>query len=166
MRERWRGALPRKDATAVPVSYQPVGARLRAREDSHVLILRRVLKIQAAVWALTAIPLVFFPVALLDALGQLPVVEAAWLRMLGIASVVLAMLMWLVAGRLDAVWWWAWAFVVLEVGVATLSVVNALFGLDPGVTAWPWWAMGGVAAVFAALDMLGLGRTSQEKPQV
>jgi hypothetical protein len=130
-----------------------------------VQVLRRVLKIQAGLWAVTALALGLFPAPLLEALDQLPVGEAAWLRMLGVAALVLAMLMWLVADALDAVWWWAWAFAVLEVGVATVALVNALFGLDPGVAAWPWWVMGGVAVVFAALDMLGLGRTSQEKPQ-
>jgi hypothetical protein len=131
-----------------------------------VLFLRRVLKIQAAVWTLSAIALVLFPVRLLDALGQLSVAEPAWLRMLGIAAIVLAMLMWLVAGALDQVWWWAWGFAVLEVGVATVCILNALFGVDAGTSAWAWWALGALAVVFGGLDMVGLGRTSREKPQV
>ena len=131
-----------------------------------MLQLRRVLKVQAVLWALSGLALGLVPVSVLDLLGQARVPESAWLRMLGITAVVLAMLMWLVAERLEQVWWWAWAFVVLEVGVATLCVINALFGTDPRAEVWPWWVMGGVAAVFATLDMLGLGRTSQEKPQV
>jgi hypothetical protein len=131
-----------------------------------MLLLRRVLKIQAVLWVLSGLALGLVPVRVLDLLGQTPVMESAWLRMLGICSLVLAMLMWLVAEGLDKVWWWAWAFALLEVGVATLCVVNALFGVVPGAASWPWWAMGGVAAVFAGLDMVGLARASQENPQV
>lgn len=131
-----------------------------------MLVLQRVLKTQAALWAVFGLALGLIPVRLLDLLGQLPVTESAWLRLLGIAAVVLAMQMWLVATALETVWWWAWSFVVLQTASATLAVINALFGLDPGAAAWPWWTLGGVSAAFAALGMLGLGRASQERPQV
>jgi hypothetical protein len=128
-------------------------------------MLRRVVKIQAALWAITAAALGVFPATTVDALGQAPVPETAWLRILGVAALVLAMVMWLVATSLDKVWWWAWAFVVLEVLTATVCILNALFGVDPGASAWAWWVLGAASAVIAAFDMIGLGWTSQEKPQ-
>ncbi len=131
-----------------------------------MFLLRRVLKIQSALWALTGLALGLVPLTVLEALGQSSVEETAWLRMLGVTAVVLALLMWLVAGALDQVWWWAWAFAVLEAGVATLALVNATFSVDPGAPAWAWWVIGGVSVALAALDLVGLGRTSQEKPQV
>jgi hypothetical protein len=131
-----------------------------------VQFLRRVLKIQAALWGLTALALGALPATVLDALGQAPLDETAWLRILGVTALVLAMLMWLVAASLDTVWWWAWAFAVLEVLVTTVCLLTALVGLAPGASVWPWWVLGGLAAGFAVADMIGLARTSQEKPQV
>ncbi len=63
---------------------------------------------------------------------QPPLIDDAWIRALGVIAVVLALLMVLVAQRLEDVWWWAWAFVVLEAGTATVFVLHALFGLPEG----------------------------------
>jgi len=55
--------------------------------------LQRVLKIQAALWAVFGTVLVLVPRWLLhDALGQPPMREHAWVRAMGVMAVVLAML--------------------------------------------------------------------------
>ena len=79
-------------------------------------------------------------------------------------AVVLALLMVLVSQRLEDVWWWAWAFVVLEAGTATVFMLHALFGLPEGAPTWSWWLLAVVNGAFAALDLIGLGLAAQEKP--
>ena len=129
--------------------------------------LQRVLKLQAALWAVVGAVLVLVPRWLLhDALGQPPMREHAWIRAMGVMAIVLAMLMVLVAQRVGEVWWWAWAFALLEAGTATVFIVNAVFGLPSGAEAWPWWALGAANVAFGALDLLGITTASREKPIV
>ena len=84
-------------------------------------------------------------------------IDDAWLRALGVIAVVLALLMMLVAQRLEDVWWWAWAFVVLEAGTATVFMLHALFGLPDGASTWSWWLLAIVNGAFAALDWWASG---------
>jgi len=129
--------------------------------------LRRVLKAQAALWALFGIALALVPRWLLhDALGQPPMREHAWVRAMGVMAVVLAMLMVLVAQRVRDVWWWAWSFAVLEAGTATVFALNAAFGLPGGAPAWPWWTLAGVNVAFGGLDLLGIAAAGREEPIV
>ncbi|HSL11288.1 MAG TPA: hypothetical protein VLA82_08255 [Actinomycetota bacterium] len=129
--------------------------------------LQRVLKVQAAVWALGGVLLGLVPRWLIhDAFGQPPMGEHAWVRAAGVMAVVLAMLMVLVAQRVTDVWWWAWAFALLEAGVATVFVVNAAFGLHGGAEAWPWWTLGGLSVALGALDLVGITAAGREKPIV
>jgi len=132
-----------------------------------VKLLRRVLYWQAALWAATAVALVAVPGWLVErVLDQPPLGEDAWLRITGVTAFALAMLMVLVANRLDDVWWWAWAFVILEAGTAAVFVLNALAGLAEGVAAWPWWVLGAVNALVGAVELAALARTGVEKPVV
>ncbi|MGZ5302364.1 MAG: hypothetical protein ACXWEJ_11170, partial [Actinomycetota bacterium] len=95
--------------------------------------LRRVLSAQAALWAVFGFIVGIAPGWLLETVaGQPALTDDAWFRALGVIAVVLALLMVLVAQRLEDVWWWAWAFVVLEAGTATVFVLHALFGLPEG----------------------------------
>ena len=127
--------------------------------------LRRVLKVQAALWALTGALLAVAPVFTLDTLLSQPVpVEGAWLRMLGVMSIVLALFMVLVSQHTAETWWWAWGFAILEAGVATVSILNALFGVPPEATVATWWAIGLGSMAFCALDLIGIARAGQEKP--
>src|SRR5262245_28433783 len=127
-------------------------------------LLRRVLKVQAAVWALVGLTLLVAPGVALDAAGMARGSSAdATLRVLGVASIVLAMLMVLVAQRPDT-WWWAWAFALLETGVATVAVLHASFGVPDGGSSGVWWLLGIASAVFAVLDLVALARTGQERP--
>ena len=89
--------------------------------------LRRVLNADAALWAIFGLVIGIAPGWLLETVaGQPPLIDDAWVRALGVIAVVLALLMVLVAQRLEDVWWWAWAFVVLEAGTATVFFLHAL----------------------------------------
>jgi hypothetical protein len=129
--------------------------------------LQRILKVQAAVWAVFGAVLGVVPRWLTETLGdQPPMAEYAWLRLVGVMAVVLALLMVLISRRIDDVWWWAWAFEILEAGAATVFALNAAIGLPPAAAAWFWWAMSAGSAAFAALDLVGLARAGQEQPLV
>ena len=60
--------------------------------------------------------------------GQPPLIDDAGFCALGVIAITLALLMVLVAQRLEDVWWWAWAFVVLEAGTATVFFLHAWSG--------------------------------------
>lgn len=130
-------------------------------------LLARTLKVQAGLWFLGALGFGLVPQWLLEDLAdQPPLPEYAWVRAGAVMGLVLALLMVLISRRLDDVWWWAWAFVVLSVGLATVLILNGVFALPRGAAAWPWWTLGGVHLGLAAALMVGLARTGQEKPFV
>ncbi len=128
--------------------------------------LRRILYVQAALWGLFGVAMAIAPGWLAGTVGGQPAVDHAWLRALGVMSVVFALLMILVAQRLEDVWWWAWAFVVLEAGTATVFALHALFGLPAGAAAWWWWTLAAVNGLIGTLELVGLGLAAQEKPFV
>jgi hypothetical protein len=129
--------------------------------------LRRVLKVQAALWAVTGALLAVVPVFTLDTLLDQPVpAEGAWLRMLGVACVVVALFMVLVSQHAAETWWWAWGFAILEAGVATVAVLNAALGVPDGAPAWPWWVLGVGSIASGALDLVGIARAGQAEPIV
>jgi hypothetical protein len=130
-------------------------------------LLRRVLKVQAALWAVLGIVCVAAPASVVDRLGDggSSAGTDAIVRLLGVAAVVLAMLMVLVAQRADT-WWWAWSFALLETAVATVAVLHALLGVPDGGPVAIWWVIGISSAVFAVLDLVALSRTGQERPFV
>lgn len=127
--------------------------------------LRRALYLLAAVWALAGAAFALFPrlvlVALLD---QPPFPTYAWLRLAGIQGVGLAMLMVLVAHRVQELWWWAWAFAFVAVTTCVVLLLNAAFGLGPGESALIWWVLAAVALALAAMLLYALAKTSQENP--
>lgn len=126
--------------------------------------LRRVLKVQAAVWAVVGVLLATVPVFVVDGLlGQPVPADQAWLRLSGVMAAVLAMLMVLVAQRVAEVWWWAWAFALLEAGNATVFWLHAVFGVPSGAAVWPWWIGGAASAAFGALDLVGLALAGNER---
>jgi hypothetical protein len=129
-----------------------------------VTFLRRILYVQAALWAIFGVALAVAPGWLVVTVGGQPASDHAWLRALGVMAIVFALLMVLVAQRLEDVWWWSWAFVVLEAGTATVFALHALFGLPPGADAWWWWLLAAVNGMIGALELVGLGLAAQEKP--
>ena len=114
-------------------------------------LLRRLLEIQAALWGITGALLLVAPRWTTEALlNQAPVGDAAWLRLAGVMALVLALLMVLVQQHLDDVWWWSWAFAVLEAAVATVCVLHSLFGMPAGSAAGAWWLLGAVSGALCA----------------
>lgn len=128
-------------------------------------LLRGLLKVQAAVWIVSSLAVGLFPRLVLEELfSQTALREYAWVRASAVMGMVLALIMVLVARRIEELWWWSWAFVALELGTATVFALNALLSLPPGASAWPWWLLASVNATFGALLLLGIGRAGQEKP--
>jgi hypothetical protein len=128
-------------------------------------VLRRALHAQATVWAVAGVSLLVAPGWIVETLlGQPPLGESAWLRMLGAQAVGLAMLMVMVARRLRDLWWWAWAFALVSVAIAVIAVLNAAFGLGPGESAVLWWLLGAACLVLAAAILWGLAVAAQENP--
>lgn len=127
-------------------------------------LLRRTLKVQAALWAALGLACLVAPSwvrALLS--GEGAGGDDAIVRVLGVAALVLAMMMVLVAQHPGETWWWAWAFVLLEAGVATICILRALAGPD-GAPTLPWWIAGVASAAFAVVDLVALARAEQTKP--
>jgi hypothetical protein len=132
-----------------------------------VKLLRRLLKVQAAVWLVWSLAVGLTPRWVLeDLFGQPELADYVWVRAAAVMGVVLALLMVLVAQRIDELWWWSWAFALLEAGTATVFVLNALFGVHGGAEAWPFWALATVNGLFGAGLLVGMGIGGQEKPFV
>ena len=92
-----------------------------------------------------------------DLFGQPVLADYVWVRAAAVMGVVLALLMVLVAQKIDELWWWSWAFAVLEVGTATVFAINAAFGVPEGADAWPFWALAIVNGGFGAGLLVGMG---------
>jgi hypothetical protein len=130
-----------------------------------VSILRRVLSFDALLSAVVGVALVAVPRFVLVALlGQPEPSDQALVRLLGVASVVLAMLMVLIAHRIEELWWWCWAFVVLEGGTAAVATLHAALGVPLGAEAWPWWVLGLGSWAFAFVFLWGIARAGAEAP--
>jgi len=127
--------------------------------------LRRVLYLQAAVWALAGLSLAAAPrLVLVSLFRQPPFYDYAWLRILGLQSLGLAMLMVLVGHRVAELWWWSWAFELVNVALVPVVVLNAALGLASGESAVVWWMFSIVAAGFAFALLYGLFVSSREQP--
>jgi hypothetical protein len=128
-------------------------------------LLRRVLTFDALLSALVGVALVAVPrFVLVTLLGQPEPSDQALVRLLGVASVVLALLMVLIAHRVEELWWWSWAFVVLEAGTAAVATLHAAFGVSSGAEAWPWWTLGLGSWAFAFAFLWGIARAGTEAP--
>ncbi len=101
---------------------------------------------------------------LVNLFGQPPFRDYAWLRVLGLHAFGLAMLMVLVAHRLEELWWWSWAFALVAAGTAAVVVLNAAFGLAPGQSSLLWWVLSAVTLIFAFGLLYGLAASSKERP--
>lgn len=135
------------------------------RRWAAMTLLRRTLKAQAALWLLWSLAVGLVPRFVLeDVFGQPILADYAWVRASAVMGIVLALLMVLVAQRIEELWWWSWAFAVLEVGTATVFAVNALFGVPDGAPAWPWWTLAAINAAIGATLLAGMGLAGQEKP--
>jgi hypothetical protein len=127
-------------------------------------LLRRALVWQAVAWGLAGVGLLVAPRWIVEGIFDQPSVgEEAWLRVAGIMAVALAAQIVLVARRIEDLWWWSWTFALLDLGVAAVFALNALFGLPEGVPSWPWWGLAALSGGFAALDLAGIAKAGTER---
>ena len=128
-------------------------------------VLRTFLYAGAVAWAASGLALALIPHYLIHDLFQNPWIrDWALIRTLGVVSIGLAMVMVLVAQRLEDVWWWAWAFIITTAGVATVNGVHAAFGDRSGRAQLMFWLIAAVNGVLCAGLLVGMGKTAQEKP--
>ena len=130
-------------------------------------LLRRVLYYQAAVWTGCGFTIAVAPRWVLQTVfGQVPYPDDAYVRVCGAMSIGSAMMMVLVAQKIEDVWWWAWAFALTDAAIVTITALHALFGLPNGSGPLLWWLFAGVTFVLGAGMLTGLAKSSQEKPFV
>ena len=128
-------------------------------------LLRSVLYAQAAVWAACGVAVALLPHWVLQRLFNQPAyVDHTYVRVSGVLSVGFALLMVLVAQRLEDVWWWSWAFIITTAGIVTVTGLHAVLGLPAGAGAVFWWLFAALNAVFLVGLMIGMSRAAQEKP--
>ena len=128
-------------------------------------LLRRVVYLEAAVWGITGVALAIFPHIVLETIfNQAPYADYAFVRILGVDDVAMAMLMVLVAQRARELWWWSWAFFFPTILIAIVAVLNATLSLPRFSSSLMWWLLAAVNAVLAGALLLGLARTGRERP--
>jgi hypothetical protein len=123
--------------------------------------------IQAAVWAACGAAIAVAPRFVLVTMFDLaPLPDTGYVRIAGIFSFSLALLMVLVARRLQELWWFAWAFVIASAGSAIVAALNALLGLPEGTSPLLWWLFAAASTVFTFGLLAGLAKTGTERPPV
>ena len=128
-------------------------------------LLRRMLRLQATVWALSGAALTLMPrFVLVTVAKQAPPPDLTFARIIGIISIGLALMAVLLSQHLQDIWWWAWAFALTDAGIVTVAVLNVLIGKPADSGSGLWWLFAAVNALLAAGLLLGLGRAGQEKP--
>ena len=127
--------------------------------------LRRILYWEAGLLAAFTILAEAFPRPVLeDLFGQSHQPDLAWVRIAGIQAFGFAMLMVLIAQRIEELWWFSWAFAVVAAGVATVTALNAAFGLPEGSSALFWWLMTAGEVAFTAALLWGMSLAGNEQP--
>lgn len=127
--------------------------------------LRRALYLQAGVWGAVGLALALAPRSLLVTVFDQPRHEEyAWVRLFGVQAIALAMLMVLVAHRIQELWWWSWSFAFMTAITTAVVLLNAAFGLSPNQGALLWWLFSGVSLGFSLALLYGLFVASREQP--
>ena len=135
------------------------------RRWTAVDLLKRVLILQAAVWALCGLAIALVPRFVLVTLFDLPdPLDVGYVRVAGVCSLSLAMVMVLVSRRLDELWWWSWAFVVAAAGTALAAATTAFFDMPEGASPFLWWLFAGASTAFTLGLLAGLAKSGTERP--
>lgn len=128
-------------------------------------LLRRVLYYQAVIWTGCGLAVIIAPRWVLVTLfDQVPYPDYGYVRTTGAMSVGLALLMVLVAQKIEDLWWWSWAFALTDAALVTITSLNVLFGLPAGSGAVLWWLFAGVNLALGTGLLAGMGLASQDKP--
>jgi hypothetical protein len=132
-----------------------------------VTLLRRTLYAMAAVWGGCGAVLFALPRwILVNAFGQVPYPDYAYVRVAGVLSFSAALLMVITAQRLDQLWVFCWAFVFAALGTFAIALANALWGRPDGSSAGLWWLFAAASLAFTAGLLAGLAKTGTERPPV
>jgi hypothetical protein len=130
-------------------------------------LLRRVLILQAGVWAACGLAIAVIPRFVLVTIFDLPAQpDQGYVRIAGIFAFSLSLLMVLVARRLTDLWWFAWAFVIATGGSAIVAALNALWGLPEGTSPLLWWLFAAASTLFTFGLVAGLARTGTERSPI
>ena len=128
-------------------------------------LLRRTLYYQAALWTTCGLAIAVAPRwVLVGVFAQVPYPDYGYVRVCGAMSVGLALVMVLVAQRIEDVWWWSWAFALTDAAVVTITALNALFGRPEGSGALLWWLFAALNAALLSGILIGMAETGHEKP--
>jgi hypothetical protein len=121
--------------------------------------------LQAAVWAICGVAIAVAPrFILVTMFGLAPLPDDGYVRIAGLFSFSLSLLMVLVARRLADLWWFTWAFVIASAGSAAIAGLNATFGLPEGASPLVWWLFAAASTGFTAGLLAGLAKTGTERP--
>jgi hypothetical protein len=132
-----------------------------------VRLLQRVLLLMALVWAVCGAAIAVAPSFVLVTLFDLPEPpDFGYVRVAGVLSFSMALLMVMISRRLNELWWFAWAFVVAATGTALAAAGTALFGLPEGVSPLLWWLFAAASTGFTTGLLAGLAKTGTERPPV
>lgn len=120
---------------------------------------------QAVIWAACGAAIAVAPGFVLVTMFELaPLPDTGYVRIAGVFSFSLALLMVLIARRLTDLWWFAWAFVIASAGSAVVATLNAVFGLPDGVSPLLWWLFALASTAFTIGLLVGLAKTGMERP--
>jgi len=132
-----------------------------------VRLLQRVLLLMALVWAVCGAAIAVAPSFMLVTLFDLPEPpDFGYVRVAGVLSISLALLMVMISRRLAELWWFTWAFVLAAAGSAMVALLTALFGVPEGASPLLWWIFAGASAAFTVGLLTGLARTGTERPPI
>jgi hypothetical protein len=130
-----------------------------------VKLLRSALYAQAMVWAASGLVIAALPRwVLVDVFDQPPHPYYAYVRVAGVLALGMALLMVLVAQRLEDVWWWSWSFIITTAGLVTVAGLHAIVGRPSGSAIVLWIIFPCVNAILLAAMLLGMAKAAQEKP--
>ncbi len=125
-------------------------------------LLRRLLYIDALTTVAVALVALPFPGFLAEDVLGVSSNDHTMIRLLGGTMLGMALLMVLVGHRVQELWWWCWAFVVVEAGWGIALTLEAAFGLPQEAHPAAWWVAAAVAWLFGFGFLLGIGRAADE----
>jgi hypothetical protein len=130
-------------------------------------LLRRTLYAMAATWAGCGIALVAVPRwILVDVFGQVPYPDYAYVRVAGVVSFCMALLMAITAQKLEDMWTFTWAFVFAAAGTFVVALANAAWGAPEGSAVALWWVFAAASLLYTVGLLAGLAKTGTERPVV
>jgi len=130
-----------------------------------VRLLQRVLLLMALVWAVCGAAIAMAPGFTLVTLFDLPEPpDFGYVRVAGVLSFSLALLMVMISRRLTELWWFSWAFVIAAAGTAIAAAATALVGLPEDASSLLWWLFAAASTSFTIGLLAGLAKSGTERP--